>query len=394
MKRKLLAALASVVLINTLTPSQAQVRRAIVPAVPFLMISPDSRGAAMGDAGVASTPDANSMYWNTAKLAFIDKSIGSTVSYTPWLRDLVDDMGLLHASIFKKTAKNSALGLSMTYFNQGEIQFTTATGQPNGTFQSREFNIAGGYSKKLGRDFSMGLNLKYIHSNLIGTMVVSGSSSKPANTVAGDISFYYVNDKPSTKSKDKGVIYSAGAVIQNLGGKVNYGRDAYYLPTNLKLGGGLNFKIDAHNQFNFLVDVNKLLVPTPPLRDNTGVITKGKDPQTTSVISGIFGSFSDAPDGFKEEFREFTGSLGVEYWYNNIFAVRGGYFSESNTKGGRKYATMGLGFRIKNSYGIDLAYLVPTTQGSPLSNTWRISLIFDMESKKVSNPTEVTGENN
>ena len=394
MKRKLLAALASVVLINTLTPSQAQVRRAIVPAVPFLMISPDSRGAAMGDAGVASTPDANSMYWNTAKLAFIDKSIGSTVSYTPWLRDLVDDMGLLHASIFKKTAKNSALGLSMTYFNQGEIQFTTATGQPNGTFQSREFNIAGGYSKKLGRDFSMGLNLKYIHSNLIGTMVVSGSSSKPANTVAGDISFYYVNDKPSTKSKDKGVIYSAGAVIQNLGGKVNYGRDAYYLPTNLKLGGGLNFKIDAHNQFNFLVDVNKLLVPTPPLRDNAGVITKGKDPQTTSVISGIFGSFSDAPDGFKEEFREFTGSLGVEYWYNNIFAVRGGYFSESNTKGGRKYATMGLGFRIKNSYGIDLAYLVPTTQGSPLSNTWRISLIFDMESKKVSNPTEVTGENN
>ncbi len=392
MKRKLLTALASVVLMNTLT-SQAQVnnksqQRVIVPAVPFLTISPDSRGAAMGDAGVASTPDANSMYWNTAKLAFIDKSIGSTVSYTPWLRDLVDDMGLLHASIYKKAAKDQALGLSMTYFNQGQIEFYTATGQPNGVFQSREFNIAGGYSRKLGRDFSMGLNLKYIHSNLIGTQVVNNSSSKPANTVAGDISFFYMKEKPSTLNKDRSMGYSAGAVIQNIGGKVNYGREAYYLPTNLKLGGGLNFKIDAHNQFNFLVDVNKLLIPTPPLRDNAGVIVKGKDPLSTGVISGIFGSFSDAPDGFKEEFREFTGSIGMEYWYNNIFAVRGGYFAESNTKGGRKYATMGLGFRLKNSYGIDMAYLVPTTQGSPLANTWRVTLIFDMEAKKASSPTE------
>jgi hypothetical protein len=392
MKRKLLAILASVVLINTLTAQAQSSGRVIVPAVPFLTISPDSRGAAMGDAGVASTPDANSMYWNTAKLAFIDKNLGSTVSYTPWLRDLVDDMGLLHASIFKKTAKNSALGLSMTYFNQGEIQFTTATGQPNGTFQSREFNIAGGYSTKLGRDFSMGLNLKYIHSNLIGAQVVNNSSSKPANTVAGDISFYYVKEKPSTKSKDKGVTYSAGAVISNLGGKVNYGREAYYLPTNLKLGGGLNYKVDAHNQFNFLVDINKLLVPTPPLRDNAGAIVKGKDPATTGVISGIFGSFNDAPDGFSEELREFTGSFGVEYWYNNIFAVRGGYFAESNLKGGRKYATMGLGFRLKNSYGIDMAYLIPTTTGSPLANTWRISLIFDMTAKKVSSPTEAPVE--
>jgi hypothetical protein len=392
MKRKLLTALASVVLLNSLT-SQAQVnnkslQRVISPAVPFLMISPDSRGAAMGDAGVASTPDANSMYWNTAKLAFIDKSVGSTVSYTPWLRDLVDDMGLIHAAIFKKAAKDQALGLSMTYFNQGEIQFTTATGQPNGTFQSREFNISGGYSRKLGRDFSTGINLKYIHSNLIGSQVVSGSSSKPANTVAGDISFFYLNDRPSAKNKDRGMRYSAGAVIQNIGGKVNYGREAYYLPTNLKIGGGLNYKIDAHNQFNFLLDVNKLLVPTPPLRDNAGTIIKGKDPQKTGVIQGIFGSFSDAPDGFKEELREFTGSMGIEYWYDNLFAFRGGYFAESNSKGGRKYVTTGLGFKIKNSYGIDLAYLIPTTQGSPLANTWRISLIFDMDAKKVSSPTE------
>ncbi|GGD78663.1 hypothetical protein GCM10011514_48370 [Emticicia aquatilis] len=396
MKRKLVAALASVALMNALT-SQAQVnnksvQRTLSPSVPFLLISPDSRGAALGDAGVASSPDANSIYWNTAKLAFIDKNLGTTVSYTPWLRDLVDDMGLINAGLFKKIDKNSAFAASMTYFNQGEIQFTTATGQPNGTFQSRDLNITAGYTRKIGRDFSTGINLKYIHSNLIGAQVVNGIASKPASNVAGDLSFFYTNEKPSTKNKDRGMRYSAGAVISNIGGKINYGRDAFYIPTNLKIGGAINFKIDAHNQFNFLLDANKLLIPTPPLRDNNGTIVKGRDPQTTGVIAGIFGSFSDAPDGFKEELREVTLSTGVEYWYNNFFALRGGYFMESNAKGGSKYVTTGLGFKI-NNYNLDLAYLVPTSQGSPLSNTWRITLIFDLDAKKVSNPTEVPTEN-
>lgn len=391
MKRKLVAALASIALINSLT-SQAQVTRTLSPSVPFLSISPDSRAAAMGDAGVASSPDANSIYWNTAKLAFIDKNLGTTVSYTPWLRDLVDDMGLLNAGLFKKIDKNSAFGVSMTYFNQGEIQFTTNTGQPNGTFQSRDMNITAGYSRKIGRDFSTGINIKYIHSNLIGAQVVNGIASKPANNVAGDLSFFYTNEKPSAKNKDRGTRYSAGAVISNIGGKINYGRGAFYIPTNLKVGGAINFKIDAHNQFNFLLDANKLLIPTPPLRDNNGAIVKGKDPETTGVISGIFGSFSDAPDGFQEELREVTLSTGIEYWYNNFFALRAGYFMESNAKGGRKYVTTGLGFKI-NNYNLDLAYLVPTSQGSPLSNTWRITLIFDLDAKKVSNPTEVPTEN-
>jgi len=391
MKRKLVAALASVALINSLT-SQAQVTRTLSPSVPFLTISPDSRGAAMGDAGVASSPDANSIYWNTAKLAFIDKNLGTTVSYTPWLRDLVDDMGLLNAGVFKKIDKNSAFGASMTYFNQGEIQFTTATGQPNGTFQSRDLNITAGYSRKIGRDFSTGINIKYIHSNLIGAQVVNGIASKPANNVAGDLSFFYTNEKPSAKNKDRGTRYSAGAVISNIGGKINYGRGAFYIPTNLKVGGAINFKIDAHNQFNFLLDANKLLIPTPPLRDNNGAIVKGRDPETTGVIAGIFGSFSDAPDGFQEELREVTLSTGIEYWYNNFFALRAGYFMESNAKGGNKYVTTGLGFKISN-YNLDLAYLVPTSQGSPLSNTWRITLIFDLDAKKVSNPTEVPTEN-
>ncbi|AFK02794.1 hypothetical protein Emtol_1649 [Emticicia oligotrophica DSM 17448] len=392
MKRKIVAALASVAFINAFT-TQAQVSRTLSPSVPFLTISPDSRGAALGDAGVASTPDANSIYWNTAKLAFIDKNIGSTVSYTPWLRDLVDDMGLLNVGLFKKLDKNSAFGASMTYFNQGEIQFTTATGQPNGTFQSRDLNFTAGYTRKIGRDFSMGINGKFIHSNLIGSQVVNGVASKPASTVAGDVSFFYTTDRPSAKDKDRGMTYSAGAVISNIGGKINYGRSAFYIPTNLKVGGAVGFKLDAHNRFNFLLDANKLLIPTPPLRDNNGNIVKGRDPETTSAIAGIFGSFSDAPDGLKEELREVTLSTGVEYWYNNFFALRGGYFMESSMKGGSKYVTTGLGLKISN-YQLDLAYLVPTSQGSPLANTWRITLIFDMNGKPSSIPTEVPTENN
>jgi hypothetical protein len=396
MKRKFVAVLASVALMNALT-GQAQVnnksiQRTLSPSVPFLLISPDSRGAALGDAGVASSPDANSIFWNTAKLVFIDKNLGTTVSYTPWLRDLVDDMGLLNAGMFKKIDKNSAFGASLTYFNQGEIQFTTATGQPNGTFQSRDLNITAGYSRKIGRDFSTGINLKYIHSNLIGAQVVNGVASKPASNVAGDLSVFYTNEKPSVKNKDGGTRYSAGAVISNIGGKINYGRGAFYIPTKLTVGGAINLKIDAHNQFNFLLDINKLLIPTPPLRDNKGAIVKGRDPEKTGVIAGIFGSFTDAPDGLKEELREVTLSAGVEYWYNNFFAIRGGYFIENKTKGGNKYVTTGLGFKI-NNYNIDLAYLVPTSQGSPLANTWRITLIFDLDAKKLNSPTEFSTEN-
>jgi hypothetical protein len=392
MKSKLLAILASLVLINSFS-AQAQVsasseKRVISTAVPFLTFSPDSRAGALGDAGVASTPDDNSMFWNTAKLPFIDRSLGATVSYTPWLRDLVEDMDLVHAAIYKKVAKDQVLGLSMTYFNQGKFEFTNMFGETTGTFQSRDFNIAAGYSRKLSRDIAMGLNLKYIHSNLIGSQVINNIASKPANTVAGDISFYYTQDSPTIRNREKGAAFSAGAVIQNLGGKVNYGRERYFLPTNLKLGGNMNYKIDNYNQFNFLLDVNKLLVPTPPLRDNNGNIVKGKNPQELGSIQAIFSSFTDAPDGFKEEIKEFTASMGVEYWYSNVFAIRGGYFMQSAQKGGNKFVTTGLGLRLVNSVGIDFAYLIPVTQGNALANTWRLSLIFNMQAKKVSDPSE------
>ena len=394
MKSKLLAVLASLVLINSLS-AQAQVnpsteKRVVSYAVPFLTFSPDSRGGALGDAGAASTPDDYSMYWNTAKLPFVEKRLGGTVSYTPWLRDLVEDMDLLNASVFFKVAKDQTLSFSMTYFNQGKFEFTNMFGENTGNFQSRDLNIAAGYSRKLNRDIAMGLNLKYIHSNLIGSQVISGVASKPANTVAGDISFFYTQDSPTIRNREKGAAFSAGAIIQNLGGKVNYGRDRYFLPTNLKLGGNMNYKIDNFNQFNFLVDINKLLVPTPPLRDNNGNIIKGKNPADLGSIQAIFSSFSDAPDGFKEEIKEFTASIGAEYWYNNAFAVRGGYYLQSRMKGGEKYVTTGLGLRLINSIGVDFAYLIPVSQGNALANTWRLSLIFNMQPKKVAEPTEAT----
>lgn len=392
MKSKLLATLASLVLINSLS-AQAQVKalnekRVVSTAVPFLTFSPDSRGAALGDAGAASSPDANSMFWNSAKLPFIDRDLGSTVSYTPWLRDIVDDMGLLHAALYKKLDNKQVLGVSMTYFDQGRIDFMNQYGENTGTFDSRDFNITAGYSRKLSRDIAMGINLKFIHSNLVGTQAINSVASKPANTAAGDISFFYMNDSPAVKNREKGAAFSAGAVIQNIGGKINYGRESYFIPTNLKVGGAMNYRINSYNQFNFLVDVNKLLVPTPPLKDNNGTIIKGKDPKEIGSIQAIFSSFSDAPDGLKEELREFTGSFGVEYWYNNIFAVRGGYFLQSVLKGGERYVTTGLGLKLKDNYGIDFAYLIPVSQGNALANTWRISLIFDMQSKKGNQPSE------
>ncbi len=395
MKRILNVILLSVFLLTL--KSQAQISRPISTAVPFLLISPDSRAAALGDAGVASSPDANAIYWNTAKLAFINKQMGVTASYTPWLADIIDDMGLAHAAIYKKLNKDQAVSMSLTYFDQGKINFTTQTGADNGTYQSNDFNLTAGYTRKLARDFSMGINLKYINSNpAVGSSGLTGI--KPARGVAGDISFYYTDERPSVKTQEKGWKFSAGAVISNLSGKLSYkngngdSRSASFVPTNLKLGGMANYKINPNHQLNFLVDVNKLLVPTPPIRDANGKILKGRNPETTGVFSGIFGSFTDAPDGLKEELREFTGSLGVEYWYNDFFALRGGYFLESRYKGNRKYLTAGLGFRFMENYHVDFAYLVPTTQGSALANTWRISLIVDLNKNKVAE-TEVPESN-
>ncbi|UBM57919.1 type IX secretion system outer membrane channel protein PorV [Marinilongibacter aquaticus] len=345
--------------------------RVVSSAVPFMTISPDSKAAAMGDAGVASRPDVNSIYWNTAKLAFIEEGSGVNFSYAPWLRDLVGDMGLLNLSTYKKINDRSALTAEFTYFNQGKIEFTTNTGASAGDFQSREFTITGGYAMKLSQDFSAGINVKFINSNLIGTQAINQQVSKPARTVAGDLGFYYHKDRPTDDMKKTN--WAFGLMLKNIGGKVNYGQDVeYFLPMQLKVGTGFTVNADEKSQFNFLLDFNKLLVPTPQ-EDNTL-------PEYGTVQS-IFKSFGDAPGGFNEELKEFTTSFGAEYIYDKLLAFRTGYFFEPASKGGRKYLTVGAGLRLKQSLGLDLAYLIPTNQGNPLANTWRITLNYNIPSK-------------
>jgi hypothetical protein len=369
MIRKLSVVLTSVVLFGAFyANAQSRVKTS---ALPFLTISPDSRAAALGDAGVASTPDANSVFWNSSKLAFIDKNVGLNVSYVPWLRELTNDMFLANISGFKKLAKNQTLGFTMAYFNPGVIEFRTARGDAAGDFQSREFTVSGSYARKLTRNFSMGVNLRFTHSNLIGDYVVNNQASKAANPLSGDISTFYY--RPSN-SKEHGTDLSFGAVISNIGNKVSYGREAYFMPTNLKVGTSIGRRIDEHNKFNLLLDLNKLLVPesTP---------TNASTLQTMGAIQGIFNSFNS--------FSDLAASTGIEYLYNDLFAARVGYMYETATRGDRRYFTAGLGVKLKDSYGIDLAYLIPTTTGNPLQNTWRLSLVFDLEKRAaISNPTD------
>jgi Type IX secretion system protein PorV len=352
---------------GTLFAQQDSTRR--IPASPlsFLTFAPDARSAAMGEAGVALSPDANSTYWNAAKLPYNKKDFGATISYTPWLRYLVDDMWLGYLSIYKKLGDRQAVAFSANYFNNGELDLRDGVGNNIGYFNSREVAINGTYSRQLGRNFSMGLTLKYISSNLAGNAVINNVSLSPARVAAGDISAYY---KKEFKNEDTGseLIWSLGAVLSNLGGKINYGSGTdteNFIPTNLKIGTGLSYTGDGRNRFNFIVDFSKLMVPTPDGKTNVN---------TKPLLDGVFGSFSDAPDGFKEEIQEVAIATGLEYWYNNIFALRAGYFSENKNKGDRRFFTAGAGLRFADKWGADFAYMFPTTQGSPLAQTLRITV--------------------
>ncbi|TDE12075.1 type IX secretion system outer membrane channel protein PorV [Dyadobacter psychrotolerans] len=333
----------------------------------FLTFAPDARSAGMGEAGVALSPDANSTYWNAAKLPYNTKDFGVSASYTPWLRNLVDDMWLGYLSAYKKLDKSSAVAISANYFDNGRLDLRDAQGGQNGYFNSKEFAINGTYSRQLGKNFSMGLTLKYISSNLSGNAVINNVSLRTARTAAGDISAFY---RKQYKNDENGgeFTWSLGAVLSNLGGKVNYGSGTEtenFIPTNLKLGGGITYSADGRNKFNFIVDASKLMVPTPD--GVTNINTQG-------ALAGAFGSFSDAPDGFKEELQEVALAIGAEYWYNDIFALRAGYFGENKNKGDRKFFTAGAGIRFADRYAVDFAYLFPVTQGSPLAQTLRITL--------------------
>jgi len=363
----------------------------ITTAVPFLRISPDSRAGGMGDVGVSTTPDGNSIHWNAAKLAFLEEGQGLSVSYTPWLSRLVPDINLAYLSYYHTLGRRSAIGVSMRYFSLGDITFTDDQGNNIGQFNPNEFAIDAAYSLKLSRNLSAGVALRYIYSNLTGGQFVQGFQSRPGQSVAADIGLYYRSEEFDAGDMD--ARWTWGISMTNLGSKISYTEsgEADFIPTNLGVGTGMLFEVDQYNSFSVHLEFNKLLVPTPPLyaRDSTGqfildpegnpVIEAGKDPDVPPV-QGVFQSFGDAPGGFQEELNEIQISFGAEYWYNKQFAVRAGYFYEAQQKGGRQYFTLGAGIKY-NVFGLDFAYLIPATSTvrSPLENTLRFTLFFDLE---------------
>ena len=350
---------------------------AVTSAVPFLRISPDARSGGMGDVGIATSPDANAAFWNLAKTPFNQSQAGATLTYTPWLKDLgLNDVYLASGAGYYKLDENQAISASMRYFSLGSIQFTDNLGNEVSSFRPREFAIDAGYSRKLSKKLALGVALRYINSNL-ASGTINGVSYKAGSSVAGDISLYHHG------IKEDGSGLSYGVVLSNLGAKIAYTNDANqkdYIPANLGIGVAYTKAFDENNKITFALDLHKLLVPTPPaLGDSAGLA----DYRSQGVVSSWFKSFGDAPGGFSEEIQEIQASIGAEYWYNNQFALRAGYFYENPTKGNRKYFTMGAGLKY-NMFGLNFSYLLPSGNGinrNPLSNTLRFSLVFDFAGK-------------
>jgi len=359
----------------------------ITTAVPFLQITPDSRSGALGDAGVALSPDANSTFWNAAKLAFVEEDVELSLSYSPWLRALVNDMSLAYLSGYKRLSKNQTVGASLRYFTLGNITFTDEVGTQIRDFKPNEFSLDMSYGQKFGDKLSGGIGIRYIYSNLTGGQNVLGADSKPGMGVAADISVFYTNDRLSIDGRDARL--NIGTNISNIGNKMRYTnsdkRD--FIPTNLKLGTAFTVDLDKYNQITALVDFNKLLVPTPPRYNLEGdSIIAGMSPDV-GVTTGMVQSFYDAPGDvsnegtiipgtvLKEELRELNIGGGFEYWYDKQFAFRTGYFYENYTKGNRQFITLGAGLKYQ-VLTIDMSYLISTTQQNPLANTLRFTMRF------------------
>lgn len=364
---------------------------AVSTMVPFLTISPDSRSASMGDVGVALfNPDANSATWNNANLTFAENKTGFSLSYAPWLRQLVNDVGFSYLSGYSKISKNSAVSGSFRYFSLGNINFTDFDGNPTGSFNPNEFALDIGYATKFSEKFAMGVNLRYIYSNLVGSGVRNGIDYTAGTSVAGDISMIY---RDEIRAGGKRHRFNVGLNLQNIGAKMTYSSEEKrdFIPTNLKFGVGYKYEVDDHNELFIYVDVNKLLVPTPPfvikkynssadsIDPNTNQIALIGMNKNVNPVQGMVQSFYDAPGGVSEEIREWTPSVGFEYVYEKMFALRGGAFYEARTKGGRQYLTLGMGLKFE-SLTLDAAYLVPFANRHPLQNQMRFSLLFDMSS--------------
>ncbi len=349
----------------------------VTTAVPFLRISPDARSGGMGDMGVATTPDKAAGFWNVGKVAF-NESSGIVATYTPWLKDLVNDVYLASIGGVYKMSDDQAIHASLRYFSLGNITFTDNLGNDFGTFRPREFGIDVGYSRRLNAKNGVGVTLKFISSNLAGGTTVGSTTYKTGNAVAADIGYYH----DGTKADGDG--FAWGVVLSNLGSKISYTDNADakdFIPSNLGIGFNYRNKINTTNSLSFGLELNKLLVPTPPAEGDVAGLTAYRK---KSVIGSWFSSFGDAPDGFSEEIKEFQVSLGGEYLYNNQFALRAGYFYENKSKGNRSYFTAGLGIKY-NVFGFNFAYLLPSGSGvnrNPLSNTLRFSVLFDLSSEK------------
>ncbi len=360
-------------LLGVFSTSNAQeIPNPITTAAPFLLIAPDARAGGMGDIGVATSPDANSQHWNPSKFAFMSSQYTIGVTYTPWLRELTNDVFVGGFSFANRIDERSAWAASLKYFNLGEIDLTNIIGEFEGIEKLNEFSVDASYSLKLNDAFAMGVTLRYIRSDL--AIESANSTLNPVNTFAVDISGYFQSEEANYGNFNG--IWRGGFNISNVGPKVSYSDDGKenFIPSNLKVGGGFDFILDNFNKVSLNVEFNKLLVPTPSVSDD------GQPPylqEDVSFFSGIFKSFGDAPGGFSEELKEITWAIGAEYMYNNSFAIRAGYFNESDLKGARKYVTLGSGFKFKSTR-LDISYLFNASDiNNPLENTLRFSLSFD-----------------
>ncbi len=354
---------------DTLTLAYA---RPISTAVPFLNITPDARAGALGDMGVATSPDIYSIYWNSAKYAFLDKKYAVGLSYTPWLRSIVNDINLSQLVGFYRLNDRQSFAMSLRYFTVGSITLTNELGEELAQVKPNDFAIDAAYAMKLSDNFSGAVALRFIYSNLTQGFSQGGIDFKPGIAFAGDLGFYY------TKSLPKYDI-NAGIFLSNLGSKISYSSalTPSFIPSNLRFGSVIGYHLNDYNKLSFGIDLNKLLVPTPPIRNSDGEIIAGKDITNMSVISGMFNALFYAPLGFKEKIAEYTVSTGLEYVYNNMFFARFGYFYENPYKGNRQYMTAGLGLKY-SAFDFDFSYIIPINKLSPLSGTVRISLAITL----------------
>ncbi|MCW3110393.1 MAG: porV [Segetibacter sp.] len=360
----------------------------VTSAVPFLRISPDARAGGMGDVGIATTPDANSSFWNLGKTPFAASKTSISTTYTPWLKDLgLNDVYLASLAGYHQLDEEQAISASIRYFSLGNIQFTDFAGNDLQSFRPREYSIDFGYSRKLSEKLGIGIALRYINSNLAGGQAVNGVSYKTGQAVAADFSLFHSGVNAAGQGLNWGI------TLSNLGSKISYTSDAQqkdYIPANLGVGAAYTWVLDETSKFTAGLDINKLMVPTPPqVSDNPDSTLR--DYRDKSVISSWFSSFGDA-GGFGNELKEYQISVGGEYTYNDQFALRAGYFYEDKLKGNRKYFTLGAGLKY-NVFGLNFSYLVPSGNGvnrNPLSNTLRFSLVFDLDNNTNGSGTATT----